>query len=149
LEANTRKVRNGYFLSTINRNTGNPELRERIMSNADSKKTPRPKRVAIQIPTELKAVYANVAFISHTPAEIVIDFAQVLPRMEKGDVVSRVVMSPIHAKLLNGALGQNIANFERQFGEIKLPQSPSLADQLFRFPPQNPGEDEPDADEEA
>jgi len=119
------------------------------MSNAQSKKTPSPKRVAIQIPEDLSAVYANVAFISHTPAEIVIDFAQVLPRMKKGDVVSRVVMSPIHAKLLHGALGQNLANFERQFGEIKLPQTSSLADQLFRFPPQNPGEDEPNTDDEA
>ncbi|MGH2536921.1 MAG: DUF3467 domain-containing protein [Candidatus Promineifilaceae bacterium] len=104
------------------------------------------KRLAIEIPKELEAVYANVAFISHTPAEMVLDFAQVLPRMPKGAVVARVVMSPMHAKMLQMALAQNVANFERQFGEIRLPQAPSLADQLFRFRPS--GDEEPGESDE-
>jgi hypothetical protein len=105
------------------------------------------KRIAIEIPKELEEVYSNVAFISHTPAEIVLDFAQVLPRMPKGFVVSRVIMSPLHAKLLQHALAQNLANYERQFGEIKVPQVPSLADQLFRFrPPGSPEDEEPGED---
>jgi len=108
------------------------------------KKTPTPQRVTIEIPKELEAVYANIAFISHTPAEIVLDFAQFLPRTPKGSVKARVIMSPMHAKLLQNALAQNIANYERQFGEIKLPQQPSLADQFFRFPPQTPGEEDSD-----
>jgi hypothetical protein len=99
------------------------------------------QRITIEIPKELAAVYANVAFISHTPAEIVLDFAQVLPRMPKGNVMARVIMSPMHAKMFQMALAQNIANFERQFGEIRIPQQPSLADQLFRFPPQDSDED--------
>jgi hypothetical protein len=98
---------------------------------------PRPgKRISIDIPKELTAVYANVAFISHTPAELVLDFAQVLPRMPRGSVQARVIMSPMHAKMLQMALAQNIANFERQFGEIRLPQQMSIADQFFRFPQQ-------------
>jgi hypothetical protein len=100
-----------------------------------------PQRVSIEIPNELEAVYANIAFISHTPAEIVLDFAQFLPRMPKGSVKARVIMSPMHAKMLQHALAQNITNYERQFGEIKIPHQPTLADQLFRFPPQNPGEE--------
>ena len=111
------------------------------MPDEKEKSTPAQKRVTIEIPKDIKPVYANIAFISHTAAEIVIDFAQVLPRMPKGYVVSRVLMSPMHAKLLQGALAQNIANYERQFGEIRLPQQPSLADQLFRFPPS----DEPES----
>jgi hypothetical protein len=76
---------------------------------------------------------------------MVMDFAQVLPRTPKGHVVSRVIMSPMHAKMLLKALTHNIGNFERQFGEIRLPQQPSLADQLFRFPSPNAGEeDEPE-----
>ena len=103
------------------------------------------KRVSIEIPKDLDAVYANVAFISHTPAELVLDFAQVLPRMPKGSVVSRVLMSPIHAKLFQKALAQNLANFEKQFGEIKIPQQTNLADQFFRFPPaEESGEEDPD-----
>jgi proline-rich tail region repeat protein len=96
----------------------------------------QPKRISIDIPKELQAVYANVAFISHTPAEMVLDFAQVLPRMPHGSVQARVIMSPMHAKMLQLALAQNVANYERQFGEIRLPQQMNLADQFFRFPQQ-------------
>jgi hypothetical protein len=99
-----------------------------------SKPKPKPagKRISIDIPKELEAIYANVAFISHTPAEVVLDFAQILPRTPRGQVKSRVIMSPMHAKMLQKALAQNIANFERQYGEIRMPIS--LADQFFRFP---------------
>lgn len=114
------------------------------MSNqAQSGSPPNPqpgqeqKRITIDIPKELTAVYANLAFISHTPAELVLDFAQVLPRMPRGTVQSRIIMSPMHAKMFQMALAQNIANYERQFGEIRLPQQgPNLADSFFRFPQQ-------------
>ena len=103
---------------------------------------PQPgKRINIDIPKDLQAVYANVAFISHTPAEVVVDFAQVLPRMPRGSVQARVIMSPMHAKMLQQALAQNIANYERQFGEIRLPQQMNLADQFFRFPQQDSDDD--------
>ncbi len=98
------------------------------------------KQIMIDIPADLKAVYANIAFISHTPAEMVIDFAQILPRTPKGNVQARIIMSPMHTKLLWRALGQNIANFERQFGEIRFPRT--LADELFSFSPPNQGRDE-------
>lgn len=101
------------------------------------------KRVTIELPKDLKAVYANAALISHSPAEIVLDFAQVLPRTPKGTVMSRIIMSPMHAKLLQLALAQNIANYERQFGEIRLPQQKTLADHLFNFqPPEGPADDD-------
>jgi hypothetical protein len=106
------------------------------------KQPPNTKRISIDVPKELNAVYANVAFISHTPAEMVLDFAQVLPRMPRGTVMARVIMSPMHAKLLQLALTQNIANYERQFGAIKLPQQLSLADQFFRFPQQESDDDQ-------
>ncbi len=112
------------------------------MSDPVEKPTPTRKRVSIEIPKDLEPVYANLAFISHTPAEFVIDFAQVLPRMPKGNVVSRIIMSPVHCKMLQGALAQNLANYERQFGEIQLPQQPSLADQLFKFPTGDGSEDD-------
>jgi hypothetical protein len=95
---------------------------------------PQPTRISIDLPKELKAVYANVAFINFTPAEMVLDFAQVLPRTPRGALTARVIMSPIHAKLLHAALGQNLANFERQFGEIRIPTRTNLADDFFRFP---------------
>jgi hypothetical protein len=116
------------------------------MAEPEPAQKPERKRIAIEIPKELEAVYANIAFISHTPAEMVLDFAQFLPRMPKGNVVARVIMSPMHAKMLQLALAQNVTNYERQFGEIRMPQQPSLADQLFRFPP--PSADEGDSDQD-
>ena len=118
------------------------------MSNdTPQQQQPKPgqKKIAIDIPKELTAVYANLAFISHTPGEIVLDFAQVLPRMPRGRVLSRVIMSPMHAKMLQNALAQNVANYERQFGEIRLPTS--LADQFFRFPQQGGDKDDKDDDD--
>ena len=113
------------------------------MSDTPNQEQPNQRKITIDVPKDLGAVYANVAVISHTAVEIVLDFAQVLPRMPRGTVVSRVIMTPAHAKMLQMALTQNIANYERQFGQIRLPvQQPSIADDFFRFPPSGQGEDE-------
>ncbi|MCA9934628.1 MAG: DUF3467 domain-containing protein [Ardenticatenaceae bacterium] len=104
-----------------------------MSTQPDPGKTPGPKKIAIDMPKELKAVYANVALISHTPVEVVLDFAQVLPRTPHGTVQARIIMSPMHAKLLQMALAQNIQNYERQFGEIRLPnQGSPLVENFFR-----------------
>lgn len=112
------------------------------MSEESQPQQPKPEsqqRISVDLPKDLTAVYANMAFISHTPAELVLDFAQVLPRSPRGRVMARVIMSPIHAKMLHSALTQNLANYEKKYGEIKLPQGPNLAKDFFRFP-----QDEPD-----
>ncbi len=96
---------------------------------------PKQTRITIDLPKDLRPVYANVAFINYTPAEMVLDFALVLPRTPRGTLTARIIMSPIHAKLLHAALAQNIVNYETQFGEIRLPHTrPNLADNFFRFP---------------
>mgnify|MGYP001223011728 CR=1 FL=1 len=101
-----------------------------------------PKRISVELPRDLKAVYANLAFISQTPVEIVLDFAQVLPRTLRAAVVSRIVMSPMHAKMLYLALAQTIATYERQFGEIRVPrQGPNLADDFFGMPQEDSDDD--------
>ena len=64
-------------------------------------------------------VYANLAVITHSPAEFVMDFIQVMPGMPKAKVRSRVVMSPHHVKRLLGALAENVQRFEQQHGPIK------------------------------
>lgn len=69
---------------------------------------------------EAEGIYANLAMIIHSPTEIIIDFARVMPRMPKSKVLARIVMTPMHAKLLQKALTDNIEKFEKQFGEIKL-----------------------------
>jgi hypothetical protein len=69
--------------------------------------------------------YANFASIVHNFAEFIIDFGRIVPGREDVQVVSRVVMTPVHAKQLLRALGENIAIYERTFGEI--PHGPAPA----------------------
>ena len=67
-----------------------------------------------------EGVYVNLAMIVHSPTEIVIDFARIMPRMPKAKVLSRIIMTPMHAKLLHEALEDNLKKFEKQYGDIKL-----------------------------
>jgi hypothetical protein len=69
---------------------------------------------------EAEGIYANLAMIIHSPTEVIIDFARVMPRLPKARVLSRIIMTPMHAKLLHKALSENIKKFEEQYGEIKL-----------------------------
>lgn len=69
---------------------------------------------------EAEGTYANLALITHSPSEIIIDFARIMPGTQKGKVYSRIIMTPPHAKLLLKALDDNIKKFESQFGEIKI-----------------------------
>lgn len=84
-------------------------------------------------------MYANLARISHSPADMVIDFAHLLPGETKAKIGARVVLAPLSAKLFLQALSENIARYEAAFGEIRLPANPTLADHLFR-PFQQPPE---------
>ncbi len=69
---------------------------------------------------ESEGIYSNLAVITHTPSEFIIDFARVLPGAPKGRVYARVVMTPHHAKLLEKALRENVEKYEAQFGQIKV-----------------------------
>lgn len=64
-------------------------------------------------------IYANLAIITHSFAEFVIDFVNVMPNMPKAKVKSRVVMTPHHAKRLMRALVENVKRYEAQNGPIK------------------------------
>ena len=96
---------------------------------------PKKKALSIELPANLEPKYANFVMITHSPAEIILDFAQILPRQPKGKVQSRLVMTPLHAKLLHQALGQNLSQYEAKYGPIQTNQGPTLADQLFKQVP--------------
>jgi len=88
-----------------------------------SNKEARPqRRVNIELPKDLEAVYSNFALITHSPSEIVVDFAKLLPNVPNAKVYARIIMTPMNAKLLHQALGQNLEKFEDKFGEIKTPE---------------------------
>lgn len=82
---------------------------------------PQQPRINIELgDKEAEGTYANLALITHSPSEIIIDFARVMPGTQKGKVYSRIIMTPPHAKMLHKALEENIKKFENQFGEIKI-----------------------------
>ncbi|MFZ4544855.1 MAG: DUF3467 domain-containing protein [Saprospiraceae bacterium] len=62
--------------------------------------------------------YANLAVISHSPTEFVLDYIRVMPNMPKAKVVSRIILTPEHAKRLLQALADNVRRYEQQFGVI-------------------------------
>jgi hypothetical protein len=96
----------------------------------------------INVPEGMEPAYTNLARISHSPADIVIDFAHILPGETTANIRSRVVMTPLSAKLLLHALTENIGRYEAAFGEIKMPGNNSLAENLFSrsHPPDPPKE---------
>jgi hypothetical protein len=69
---------------------------------------------------EAEGIYSNLAIITHSPAEFVVDFTRVLPGVPKARVLARVIMTAQHAKLLLRALEDNVAKFEHKYGEIKI-----------------------------
>lgn len=71
-------------------------------------------------PDKLEAKYADQALISHNPFGITFDFAQQIPQMKMIKILSRIAMSPEHAKAFLEALSQNIASYETKFGKIEL-----------------------------
>ena len=109
----------------------------------------KPGLPPLHIPEGIKPAYSNLVRISHTPSEIVFDFSALLPGI-RPEVVARVLMSPIGAKMFHQALGENLARFEASFGPIKLPAvAPNLADNLFRniHPTDRPETEKPEPPE--
>jgi hypothetical protein len=95
----------------------------------------------LEVPPDLEAIYINLVRIAHSPSELIFDFAHLLPGTAPARVRSRVVMSPLGAKLFQRALTENLSRYEAAFGEITIPGSKSLADFLFRpSPPEEPPE---------
>jgi hypothetical protein len=74
-------------------------------------------------------IYSNLAIITHSHAEFVFDFVQMLPGMPKAQVKSRIVMTPQNAKRLMRALIDNVQKFEQNMGIINdndLPGTPPI-----------------------
>ena len=69
---------------------------------------------------ESEGIYSNLALISHSPAEFVIDFTRMLPGVPKTKVYARIIMTPQHAKSFLKALEDNIGKYEKQYDSIKM-----------------------------
>lgn len=80
----------------------------------------RQNQVNIELKEDIaEGIYSNLAVITHSPAEFVIDFVRVMPGLPKAPVKARIVLTPEHAKRLMHALKDNIDKFESVNGPIK------------------------------
>ncbi len=68
-----------------------------------------------------EGVYSNLAVITHSTSEFILDFASVMPGMKKARVKSRVILTPEHAKRLLRSLQENIVRYETAIGKIEIP----------------------------
>ncbi|MES2427294.1 MAG: DUF3467 domain-containing protein [Bacteroidota bacterium] len=72
-----------------------------------------------------EGIYSNLAIITHSNQEFVLDFVRVMPGTPKAKVKSRIIITPEHAKRLLTALEDNIEKYEAANGRIKIQQEPS------------------------
>lgn len=66
--------------------------------------------------------YCNLAIIAHSSSEFIVDFAAMLPGLQKARVKSRVILTPEHAKRLLLSLQENITRYESVNGTINIKQ---------------------------
>lgn len=64
--------------------------------------------------------YSNLAVITHSVSEFILDFAEMLPGLPKPKVVSRIILTPEHAKRLLLSLQENVGRYEANVGKIDL-----------------------------
>jgi hypothetical protein len=87
------------------------------MANQDPK---NPSQISIELNEEIaQGTYSNLAVITHSASEFVVDFIRIMPGIPKAQVKSRIILTPEHAKRLVAALQDNISKYEAVHGTIK------------------------------
>jgi len=79
-----------------------------------------PNQLNIELKEEVaQGTYSNLAIITHSSSEFVLDFVRIMPGIPKAEVKSRIILTPEHAKRLLAALKDNVEKFESVHGDIK------------------------------
>ena len=93
--------------------------------------------LCIEVPEDVAdGVYSNLAIISHSTSEFIIDFARLLPGVKKAKVKSRIILTPEHAKRLLLSLQDNVTRYESNVGKIEIGKpSPKNEDLVFGMGP--------------
>jgi predicted transcriptional regulator len=77
-------------------------------------------QINIELTEEIAdGIYSNLAIISHSQSEFILDFVRILPGVNKAKVKSRIILTPQHAKRLQKALSENIEKFQKSHGDIE------------------------------
>lgn len=94
-----------------------------------------PDQLQIELKEEVaQGTYANLAIITHSTSEFILDFVRIMPGLPKAGVQSRIVMTPENAKRLMFALQDNIVKYEKNFGTIQMPEQQRNNNKTF-IPP--------------
>lgn len=89
-------------------------------------------QINIELSEEIsEGVYSNLAIISHSHSEFILDFVRMLPNVPKAKVKSRIIITPEHAKRFLKAFADNLKKYEAQHGTI------AENDSANQFPPMN------------
>ncbi len=81
---------------------------------------PNENQLAIELTEDVaQGTYSNLAIITHSYSEFILDFVRVMPGIPKAKVKSRIILTPQHAKRLMKALKDNIGRYESNFGPIE------------------------------
>jgi hypothetical protein len=81
---------------------------------------PNKKQINIELSDEIaQGIYSNLAIITHSNSEFIVDFIAMMPGIPKAKVKSRIILTPQHAKRLLKALNENVSKFEAIHGHIK------------------------------
>ena len=92
-------------------------------------------QINIELSEEIaEGIYSNLAIITHSNSEFVVDFIKMMPGVPKAKVKSRIVLTPQHAKRLMKALKDNLAKFEQTHGPIKDTEMPNVLPMNFGGP---------------
>jgi hypothetical protein len=98
-------------------------------------KTPPQNQINIELNDETAdGIYSNLAIITHSNQEFVLDFIKVMPGVPKAKVKSRIILTPQHAKRFMKAMIENIRKFESQYGEITETDAINLPPMNFGGP---------------
>lgn len=94
---------------------------------ADQKDQARGNQLNIEISEEVAdGIYSNLAIITHSNSEFVVDFVRVMPGVPKAKVRARILLTPQHAKRLMRALVDNVQKFEQVHGPIRESEMPEI-----------------------
>lgn len=105
-----------------------------IRRNKMESKKEQGNRLQVELSAEVaEGIYANLAMITHSQAEFILDFIRMMPGVEKAKVKSRIILTPQHAKRLMRALAENVHRYESMFGPIKEPEASAPA--YMNIPP--------------
>jgi hypothetical protein len=92
-----------------------------------AEKPKQDNQINIELGEEVsEGIYSNLAIITHSNTEFVVDFVRLMPGVPKARVKSRIILTPQHAKRLMKALHENIGKFEAVHGPIKDTGHPGL-----------------------